>query len=106
MANVNLNRLRPTRLTLVALLGLLWAVTFGAVRDFVWADIRAGLIDLRGLTRSTRALVWFGFILLALMVAALLFNDVWRATSPLIAEVNGVPGRGALLPSALLPVTL
>jgi hypothetical protein len=100
------SRLRPTRMTLMALLGLAWALTFGALRDFVWADIRAGLIDLRGLSHATRALIWFGLLLVMLMVGALLFNDVWRASFPLIAQVNGIPGRGALLPMALLPLSL
>ena len=40
------------------------------------------------------------------MVLALLFNDVWRASFSLIAQVNGTPGRGALLPMALLPASL
>jgi hypothetical protein len=93
-------------MTLMALLGLAWALTFGALRDFVWADIRAGLIDLRGLSHATRALIWFGLLLVMLMVGALLFNDVWRASFPLIAQVNGIPGRGALLPMALLPLSL
>jgi hypothetical protein len=103
---MNLSRLRPTRMTLMALLGLLWAVSFGALRDFVWADIRSGLIDLRGLSRATRALIWLGLLLILLMVGALLFNDVWRDLFPLIAQVNGIPGRGALLPVALLPLSL
>lgn len=106
MTKTDFTRLRPTRMTLMALLGLVWAVTFGALRDFVWADIRAGLIDLHGLSRATRALIWFGLVLVMLMVGALLFNDVWRASSPLIAQVNGIPGRGALLPMTLLPLSL
>lgn len=106
MTKTDLTRLRPTRMTLMALLGLAWALTFGALRDFVWADIRTGLIDLRGLSRATRALIWFGLLLVMLMVGALLFNDVWRASSPLIAQVNGIPGRGALLPMTLLPLSL
>jgi hypothetical protein len=106
MTKIDPTRLRPTRVTLLALLRLAWAVTFGALHDFVWADIRAGLIDLRGLSRATRALVWFGLLLVGLMVGALLFNDVWRASFPLIAQVIGTPGRGALLPVALLPLSL
>lgn len=100
------NRLRPTRGTLVALLGFLWAVSFGAVRDFVWADLREGLIDLRGLSRPTRALAWIGFVLLGLMLIAVLFNDFWRATSPLLTLTEPLPGRGRMLPIALLPATL
>ncbi len=106
MANLDLSRLRPTRSTVKAAGGLLWAISFGALRDFVWADVRSGLIDLRGLSRATRTLVWFGLLLVGGMVLALLFNDTWRSASPLIVEVNGTPGRGSLLPEALLPVSL
>jgi hypothetical protein len=100
------NRLRPTRGTLIALIGFLWAVSFGAVRDFVWADLREGLIDLRGLSRPVRAIAWIGFGLLALMLIAVLFNDFWRATSPLLTLTEPLPGRGRMLPTALLPATL
>ncbi len=100
------NRLRPTRGTLIALLGFLWAISFGALRDFVWADIREGLIDLRGLSRPTRALAWIGFGLLGLMLIAILFNDFWRASSPLLTLTEPLPGRGRMLPVAVLPATL
>ena len=100
------NRLRPTRGTLIALLGFLWAISFGAVRDFVWADLREGMIDLRGLGRPVRAIAWIGFSLLALMLLALLFNDFWRASSPLLTLTEPLPGRGRMLPVALLPATL
>ncbi|MCL5994683.1 MAG: hypothetical protein M1546_01355 [Chloroflexi bacterium] len=106
MAKLKLERLRPTRATFAGVFGLLWAVSFGALRDFVWADIRAGLIDLRGLSRATRTLVWFGLALLVLMVGALLFNDALRAQSNLIAKTVSVTGRGALLPEMLLLLTL
>jgi hypothetical protein len=101
-----LGRLRPTRSALAAVIGFLWAISFGALRDFVWADLRAGLITLQGLRRPTRVLVWIGFLLVALMLAALLFNDFWRATSPLLPLTQPLPGRGQMLPLALLPATL
>ncbi|HYN90176.1 MAG TPA: hypothetical protein VER55_16695 [Ardenticatenaceae bacterium] len=101
-----LGRIRPTRTTLSVVVGLLWALSFGAVRDFVWADLREGLIDLRGLSRVTRGLAWLGFALLFAMVAALLLNDLWRALSPLIASLNAPTGRGQFLPVALVPATL
>lgn len=101
-----LRRLRPTRATLGALVGLLVAVSFGAVRDFVWADLRAGLVDLRGLSRVTRVLVWAGFGLLFAMVGALLFNDFLRAQFPLMPMTRTLPGRGELLPLALVPATV
>ena len=103
---INLTRLRPTRTTLAALVAILWAVSFGALRDFVWADLRAGFIDLRGLSRPTRFLVIVGFGLLMLMIGALLLNDVWRSEFTLLARLNGTPGRGALIPISLVPATL
>jgi hypothetical protein len=78
----------------------------GAVRNLIWTDLRRGLIDLRGLTRSTRVLIWLGFVLLVAMLGALLFNDLWRAHSPLLATATGVPGRGTLVPVALVPSSL
>lgn len=103
---IDAGRLRPTALTIVALVGLVWAVGFGAVREFVWADLRAGLIDLRGLSRATRGLVLLGFGILFLMVGTLLLNDVLRASFPLIPMTLGTPGRGSLVPVALLPLTM
>lgn len=101
-----LARLRPTRRTIFVIIGFLWAISFGALRDFVWADLREGLIDLRGMSRPARVLTWTGFGLLALVLAGLLFNDFWRATSPLLPLTTVVPGRGQMLPIALLPATL
>ncbi len=104
--NNPLRRLKPTSLTLTALLGLIWALTFGAVRDFVWADLKAGLIDLRGLSRVTRGLILLGFALMVLMIGLLLFNDFWRASADLVPLTNSLAGRGTLAPLSLLPATL
>jgi hypothetical protein len=105
---IPLHRLRPTATTLAALVGVTWALSFGAAREFVWADLREGMIDLKGLARSTRALVWTGFTLLGVMLLALVFNDAWRALSPLVPLSSGLStaGRGAMLPVALIPTTL
>lgn len=75
------------------------------VREFAWADLRAGFIDLRGLDTPTRVLVVVGFALLVGMVGALLFNDTWRAQFNLVALQGGAIGRGTLVPDALLPVS-
>ena len=104
--NDPLRRLKPTPATLAALLGLIWALTFGAIRDFVWADLKAGLIDLRGLSRVTRGLILLGFALMALMIGLLMFNDFWRASGQLVALTNAQAGRGTLAPVPLLPATL
>ena len=76
-----LNRLRPARATLVAVLGFAWAITFGALRDFVWADIRAGMIDLRGFSRATRLIILLGLLLIFSLAGLLLFGNVWRTQS-------------------------
>lgn len=103
---INFRGMPRTASPIVAAIALLWAVSFGAVRQFVWADLRAGLIDLRGLPWTTRVLIWLGFASLLAMAAGLLFNDLWRSESPLLARTSGTPGRGALLPVALVPATL
>ena len=99
-------RLRLTRQTGQALLGLLWAISLGAVRDFVWADLRDGLICTRGLSQSTRTLIWLGFGLFAAMLGLLLTNDLLRANFPLVPVLTTLAGRGQMLPVALLPLTL
>lgn len=75
------------------------------VREFIWADVRAGLVDLRGLDTPTRFLVMVGFGLLVGTVLALLFNETWREQFTLVPQVSGTVGRGTLAPDALLPVT-
>lgn len=105
---IPLHRIRPSRTTLAALAGLSWALSFGAARELVWADLRSGMIDLKGLSRSTRALVWIGFGLLGAMIVALLFNDAWRAASSLVefSSSRMTVGRGSMIPVALIPATL
>lgn len=106
MTIFNPGRLRPTRQAGQALLGLLWAISLGAVRDFVWADLREGLISTRGLSHSTRTLVWLGFGLFTAMLGLLLGNDLLRANFPLVPVLTTLAGRGQMLPVALLPLTL
>src|SRR5258707_8400564 len=91
---------------LLALAGLFWLISFGAIRDFVWADLRAGLVNPRGLSRATRCLIWLGFGLLFAMLGVVLNYDHWRTLSPLVAMTTGPAGRGALLPIAVVPLTL
>lgn len=83
-----------------------WSGLVRVLGEFVWADLRAGLIDLRGMSAAAGALVVFGFALLFAMLVELLNSDVWRAQSPLLALPNGVPWRGSLLPLGLVPATL
>jgi hypothetical protein len=72
----------------------------------VWADLRAGLLDLRGFSPATRSLVVIGFGLLFLMVGVLLNNEPLRRTSGLIPMTVGTPGRGSLVPTLLLPLSM
>lgn len=81
-------------------------VTFDAIRDFVWGDVKDGVIDLRGLGPAVRALIWIGFALLFVTLGLLLQSDTWRTTFDLIPLTQGIPGRGRLVPSALVPATL
>jgi hypothetical protein len=82
-----------------------WTVTISALRDFVWADLRDGVLDLRGLGSPLRALVWLGFGLLLLVIAAILQGDVWRQAFPLVPLTQGIAGRGRLVPVSVVPVT-
>jgi hypothetical protein len=103
---MSLRLLRPSRISWAALIGLLWAVTIGALRDFVWADLRKGLIRLGGLTRVVRILIRFGFGVLFVMLFVLVFNDFWRQQFDLRSGNLDTPGRGNLIPVILLPVSL
>lgn len=102
-----MSKLAIARSVLVAVTGFVWAVTFGALRDFVWADIRDGMIRIDGFARGTRLTVGLGFALIFGLIGALFFNDVWRAQSALVAmpTVLGMQGRGSLVPVALVPLT-
>lgn len=102
----DITRLRPTRRTLVAVIAALWAMSFGAAREFVWADLRGGLVRTTPLHWVTRALIRVGIVLQLGMVAVLLFTDALRDAFPLIAGTNGTAGRGELVPSVLLPITM
>lgn len=102
----DLLRFRPTHRTLAALGSALWLVSFGAVREFVWAELREGMIRLTGLSRATQAIIWLGFLLIAAMTVTLLQSDVWRAQSPLISLPTAQAMRGTQVPAAFIPATL
>jgi len=86
------------------------ALTVAPVREFVWPDLREGMVQLGGLSRGARSLAVLGFALLLLMVASVVFNDVWRALfalTPMQAGNRlGLIGRGGLVPEPVLPLTL
>jgi hypothetical protein len=86
--------------------GLLWRALAGTWRDFVWADLRHGTLSLRDLSLGTRSLIWLGFGLLVMTLGLVVANDAVRAQLPIAALPNAVPGRGSLVPIALVPATL
>ncbi len=94
-----------TRLRAGPLGGFVRRVPLDFMRELFWRELRDNAVSLRGLPPTTRVLGAIGFVLLGIMVASLLFNDVWR-TFPLLDAPPGQPGRGTLQPTALLPVTL
>ena len=89
-----------------AALRFIWSVTFEAFRDFVWGDLKDGVLDLHGLELPVRALVWLGFTMLVVITVTLPVSDAWRETFDLVPLTQGIPGRGRLIPSALLPATM
>ena len=103
---MRLSGFRPSPIAIAGLIGLLWAVSSRALRDFIWADLREGMLDLRALPQNSRRLARAGLVVLGIVIVALLFNDFWRANSPLIALTGGRIFRGQLVPLGLLPMTL
>jgi hypothetical protein len=96
----------PSRGTLVLLVGILFLVASGAMREFVWADLRGGALRLRGLGRATKVVAWMGIAFLVALIVAIIFSDAIRSLFTLTASRRGSPGRGTLLPQPLLPITL
>ncbi len=99
-------RIRPTRATVAATVGLIFALGFGAVRELIWDELRGGMLNLHGLRRPLRVLVVFGFVLLLAMLVAMVFNDFLRGRYDLFVLPGGTTGRGSLIPTPLLSVTL
>lgn len=83
-----------------------WSVTRNAFHEFVWADLKDGLVDLHDLPRLQRFLILLGFVLLFVLIGALLYNDFWRTLFPLSSLVQIVPGRGSFIPTGLVPFSL
>jgi hypothetical protein len=99
-------RLRPTRTTVAATVALIAALGLGAARELIWDELRGGMLNLRGLRRPLQVLVVFGFALVLAMLVAMVFNDFLRGRYDLFVLPSGTPGRGSLVPSPLLSVTL
>lgn len=103
---MRLSGFRPSPIAIAGLIALLWTVSSRALRDFIWADLREGMLDLRALPRNSRLLARAGLVVLGIVIVAILFNDFWRANSPLIALTGGRIFRGQLVPVGLLPMSL
>lgn len=74
--------------------------------QFIWGDLRDGMLDLSPLPRSLRLLVYFGMTL-ALLLILLITQSGWvRATFDLQPSLVLVPGRGLLIPIILYPLGL
>ncbi|MEW6635904.1 MAG: hypothetical protein AB1425_03725 [Actinomycetota bacterium] len=101
-----MTRLRPARAMAVSFAGAARTALSGAVRELVWADLRDGVIRVGDLPRPVRGLVWLGFALLFSLLGVLFFDESLRASLPLLSMVGGTSGRGELVPSVLVPLTL
>lgn len=97
---------RPTLATVAAIAALIWAASFGIVRDFVWADLRVGLLRVDGFSRVTRAFVLLGFLLLLATLGMVISNDAIREVTPLLDLSPPDPRRGSTIPGAAVPATL
>lgn len=75
------------------------------VQHVLWIELREGMLDLSGIDRRARAVVWLGLGLLVMVIAALVTNGVWRGASDLVLLDAATP-RGLLAPRWLFPGTL
>jgi hypothetical protein len=74
--------------------------------EFVWADLRDGMIDLRGLSVGLQATILLGCAVVALCLGLLTQAPALRAAFPLYTSVVPAPGRGLQIPLVLFPLSL
>ena len=84
---------------------MLWATLGATLSEFVWRDIRDGMINLRDFARPLRVTVWLGFSLLVLCLLLLTQVTTIRAAFPLFTSTTPVPGRGIQIPLPLFPLS-
>lgn len=96
----------PDRGTIFLIIGVVLLVASGAMREFVWADLRAGVLRFSDLTRSAKFLVFLMLGCLLALTIGMVFHEYWRTTFDLVSARGGTPGRGTLVAKPLLPVTL
>lgn len=87
---------------------LLWDVTIGVFNDFIWADLRDGIVRLDGVSTSVKMIVFSGFATILFMLGVIVQNQVIRNNGELVSLSYGgaTVGRGALIPQLLTPLTL
>lgn len=74
--------------------------------QFIWGDLRDGMLDLEALPRPLRLLVRFGLVLAILLILLITQSNWIRATFALQPSLLLVPGRGLLVPTVLFPLGL
>lgn len=89
-----------------AIVGMLLAAVVEPMREVIWADIRVSVLDLRDMPHGARALVITASLVLLSLLGLLFFGDELRASSVLYPLPQTLSGRGATLPSGLMPITL
>lgn len=76
---------------------------------FIWADLKDGRINLKGLPMRTLWAVWLGFMTLGLMLILMISNQFLSKLFTSLTIHNSVfiaPGRGLLVSSAMIPIIM
>ncbi len=94
------------RLSIITFITELWSVGKDALVQFVWSDLRSGLIDLRDLSRPVRAIIILGFVVTTITLFLLTQAAAMRSFFPFHTSVTPAPGRGLHIPILLFPLSL
>ena len=106
LRRIRITRTRPAHAAAASSAASALATFSEGVRRLVLADLQEGVVRIGDLPRLIRALTWLGFVLLFAMVGVLFFSEAFRAAFPLLSTISWITPRGALIPSALIPLTL
>jgi hypothetical protein len=85
---------------------LLWTTPVAVFNEFVLSDLREGQIDLHSLGWVSRRLVRLGLAINLGMLFVLLNHERLRLAFDLRPALVFTPGRGALIPTVLFPLSL
>lgn len=92
---------------LINLLLTLWQIATSGVRVFAVDSLRDGVVDLRPLSRTGRALVLAALTIVTAFLLSLLFSDALRINGPLeTLAVASTEARGLTAPVLAVPITL